>query len=191
MRKFLSLIFLITFFVSLSVDAGEIYIFNRVSEKNYSYNIEHLNNDDERIPVTSGFVLDEVIKLDSTKYNKRTNPFYITRSLGSKKCPQMIMIEIQPKNFRNSSGIIQPFYPSVKLSRDWNKHSDSMCFMKSCIGKNKNGLRLGLIVPPIMHRCSSDVASFYLYCNPHLFDNKTYDCGLYSSKITVRIISSM
>ena len=191
MRKLSSIIFIIAAFFSFSVDASDIYILNQVEEKNYSYNIEHLNDNNERVTVTSGFVLDEVLNLDSSGSNNKTNPFFITRSVGSKKQPQMVLVEIQPENFRNSSGIIQPFYPSVDIYRDCCNHSDSMCFMKNHIGQNRNGLRLGFVVPPKLHKCSSDIASFYLYYNPCLFEDRVLDCGLYSSKITVKIISYM
>jgi hypothetical protein len=174
-----------------SVSAGEVNIVNSVQEHNYSYSIEHLNEDDTRSVVTTGFALADQIRLDSSPVEKATNPFFIKRSDGNKEHIQGIVVNIEVENFRNSKGVLQSFYPSVALYNDGADYDDSSYYGITSTGENSNGLRFGINIPAVVHDYSADIAAFYLYYDSTLFEDLPIAAGSYLSNIEINIITDM
>lgn len=190
MKKHL-LLFLFITLISLPVCAGEVNIVNSVQSKDYSYSIEYLNSSDTRSVVSTGFVIEEQIRLDSSIFQKTTNPFYIKRSSGNKEESQQIIVEIVPEQFRNQLDELQSFYPSVALYNNGSNYSDSYYYGIAYTGVADNGLIFGINIPPVVHSLPADIGAFYLYYDSSLFSTLSIAAGSYSSNIVINITSDM
>jgi hypothetical protein len=191
MKKYLLLIFIFIAVNILTVSAGEVNIVNSVSEKNYSYFVEHLNEDDTRTTVITGFEIMDQIRLDLSPLQKTTKPFFIKRSDGNKEHIQQIMVNLEPENFKDSMGVLQSFYPSVALYNLGAKYSDSSYYGIAATGKKSNGLEFGINIPAVVHDSSADIGAFYLYYDSALFEDLSIIAGKYISNIQINIISDM
>lgn len=188
MKKILLILFILI--NSLSITAGQLNIVNKVEEIDYSYSIEYLNLDDSRSVVTTDFNVDKVILLDSELSHKSTNPFFVRRSAGNKEHGESITVQVNVSNFKNSSGIIQDFYPIADVYSQSYGYSDFSYLNVSSVGDNHNGVSFQLNVPLGLHSTAADIGAFYLYYDTTLFDNHAIVAGLYKSDITIEVTTN-